>query len=317
MDYKYKPLSLDAIKTYSLKNRHSKVKTSDFARQIPSCPSLNNFLDCLPDILAGREFKAVVQAIVRAHQSSRPVVWGMGAHVIKCGLSPLLIQLMERGIVSALALNGAGIIHDFELALSGQTSEEVAEQIQAGQFGMARETGEELNQAINRGVAKGLGLGQAVGSYLQQAAPPYLDCSLAAAAYRLKIPLAVHVAIGTDIIHLHPQADGAALGKGSHLDFRLLAAVVAELEGGGVFINAGSAVIIPEVFLKAVTLVRNLGYSLQDFTTVNLDFISHYRPLQNVVKRPTAQGGKGINLVGHHELLIPLIIAAILAEVQV
>ncbi len=311
----YKPLSLDGVKTYPLSSRCSKVTTKHLARPFPASPSLNDFLACLPDILAARDFKAVVQAIVQAHRTSRPVIWAMGAHVIKCGLSPLLIQLMERGIISALAMNGAGIIHDFELAQAGQTSEEVGEQLEEGRFGMARETGEGVNQAINQGVARGLGLGAAMGEYLQKTAPPYLDYSLAAAAYRLKIPLTVHVAMGTDITHLHPQADGAAIGKGSHHDFRLLAGIVAQMEGGGVFINAGSAVIMPEVFLKTVTLVRNLGSPLKNFTTVNLDFKSHYRPLQNVVKRPTAQGGKGFNLIGHHELLIPLLLAAVLEAV--
>lgn len=312
----YKPISLDKIKTYPLNSRHSKVKTSNFASPIPPSPRFKDFMDCLPDILAVQGFKTVVQAIAKARQASRPVIWAMGAHVIKCGLSPLLIQLMERKIISAIALNGAGIIHDFELAYFGQTSEEVGEQLQCGQFGMAQETGEGVNTAINQGVAKGLGLGEAVGEYLNKVAPPYLEYSIVANAYRLEIPLTVHVAIGTDITHLHPQADGAAIGKASHLDFRLLSSAVADLEGGGVFVNAGSAVIMPEVFLKAVTLVRNLGYILNDFTTVNLDFISHYRPMQNIVKRPTAQGGKGVYLIGHHELLIPLIVAAVLNEVD-
>ncbi len=313
---KYKPLSLEGIKTYSLSSRPSKVKTAHFARPIPPDPTFQDVLGSLPDILAARDFKAVVNFIARARKKSKPVIWAMGAHVIKCGLNPLLIQLMERGIISALALNGAGIIHDFELAHAGQTSEDVSRQLQEGRFGMARETGEGVNQAINQGVAKGLGLGASVGEYLRQTAPPYLDYSLVAAAHRLGIPLTVHVAVGTDITHLHPQADGAAIGRGSHLDFRILAGVVACMEGGGVFVNAGSAVILPEVFLKAITLARNKGYKLEEFSTVNLDFIAHYRPMQNVVKRPTAKGGRGINLIGHHELLIPLIVAAVLAEVD-
>ncbi|MBI5787861.1 MAG: hypothetical protein HZA78_03270 [Candidatus Schekmanbacteria bacterium] len=313
---KYKPIPLDGIKTYPLKSRTSKVGVAAFARPVPNGPSFTDFLDCLPKILAGENFAHAVQSIVKAHSSAKPVIWAMGAHVIKCGLSPIIIQLMEKGIISAVALNGAGIIHDFELACIGQTSEDVEVQLQEGRFGMAQETGELLNQAINQGVAEGLGLGAAVGKYLQKTAPPYIEYSLVAAAYRLDLPLTVHVALGTDIIHIHPQANGAAIGQGSHLDFRLLSGVIADLEGGGVFINAGSAVVMPEVFLKAVTLIRNLGQPLNHFTTINLDFMSHYRPMQNIVKRPTGQGGKGYSFIGHHELLIPLLAAAVLKELE-
>ena len=312
----YRPLSLTGIKTYSLKERPSKVKLGDLAKPLPENPTLQQFFACLPDILAARQIKELARAVVKARRRERAVIWAMGAHVIKCGLSPLLIQLMEKGIISALAMNGAGIIHDFELAYAGRTSEDVPAQLREGRFGMARETGEQINEAIRRGAAKGLGMGAALGEYLLQTSPPHLDYSLAAQARRRKIPLTVHVAIGTDITHLHPQVDAAAIGESSHLDFRLLAAVAARMQGGGVFINAGSAVIMPEVFLKALTLVRNLGFPLTDFSTANLDFKSHYRPLQNVVRRPTGQGGRGFNLIGHHELLIPLLVGAILQEVQ-
>jgi hypothetical protein len=237
----------------------------------------------------------------------------MGAHVIKCGLSPIIIDLMERGIVSAVALNGAGIIHDFELAYTGQTSEDVAEAIATGEFGMGRETGQFLNEAINQGAKEGLGIGEAVGKSLAASAPQYLRYSIVAAGYRLGIPVTVHVAIGTDIIHTHPSANGAALGAGTHQDFKRFIGIIAQLEGG-VYFNIGSAVILPEVFLKAVSAARNLGYTLKDFTTVNMDFIRHYRPTQNVVTRPPADGGEGYTLIGHHELLLPLLAAAVIEK---
>jgi deoxyhypusine synthase len=313
-EYPYKPLEIEELHTYPLAERKSKVTTTDFASPPKPGQSFSRFLTSLPNILAAKDFKAVVSAIARAQHKAKPVILGMGAHVIKCGLNPIIIELLERRIVSALALNGAGIIHDFELALAGQTSEEVEVELQQGRFGMARETGELINQAINHGVAGGLGLGQAVGEKLEELDPPYKSQSLLANAYRLNIPVTVHVALGTDIVHIHPQAAGASIGQGSLRDFRLLAAIIAALEGGGVFLNIGSAVIIPEVFLKAVSLIRNLGYTLEDFVTVNMDFIRHYRPTQNVVTRPTAKAGRGYTLIGHHELMLPLLAAAILEE---
>lgn len=311
-EYPYKPLEIKGIHAYSLKDRKSKVAVSDFASPPKANQSFSQFLDSLPNILAASDFKAVVSAIIKAHAKGKPVIWGMGAHVIKCGLNPVIIELMNQGIISAVALNGAGIIHDFELALIGRTSEEVEAELSQGRFGMAKETGELINQAINNGVAEGLGLGQAVGKGLVELGPPYMEKSLLATAYHLGIPLSVHVALGTDIIHLHPQADGAKIGQGSHQDFRLLSTAVSQLDGGGVFLNIGSAVIIPEVFLKAVSLVRNLGHTLADFVTVNMDFIRHYRPSQNVVNRPTATGGSGYNLIGHHEIMLPLLATAIM-----
>jgi hypothetical protein len=263
----------------------------------------------LPDILAGSDFKAVVGAIREAHASGAGILWGFGAHVVKTGLSPVLIDLMERGFVSALATNGAGVIHDFEIALAGATSEDVDEALGPGRFGMAEETGTLLNRAINEGVARGLGIGQAVGLALTERGVPYAHLSLAATAHRLDIPLTVHVGIGTDIIHMHPSASGASLGEGSLRDFRYFASNVARLERG-VYLNCGSAVILPEVFLKAVALARNRGLALAGLTTVNLDFVRLYRPQTNVVHRPTQGTGRGYNLVGHHELLIPLLAAA-------
>ena len=246
-----------------------------------------------------------------AHARERAIVWGIGAHVVKVGLSPLLIQLMDAGYVSGLALNGAGIIHDFELAMVGQTSEEVADGLGEGKFGMAEETGTRLNDAIRSGAEGGIGLGESVGAMLESENPPHKEISLLWNAYRLAIPVTVHVAVGTDIIHMHPRASGAAIGQTSLHDFKLFAGVVRDLNDGGVYLNVGSAVLLPEVFLKAVSVVRNLGHPLTDFSTANFDFIRHYRPRVNVVQRPVTGSGKGFELVGHHELMLPLLAAAL------
>ena len=267
-------------------------------------------VDSLPGLLAAADFKAVVRAIVEAKRAEAGVVWGLGAHVIKTGLGPVLIDLMERGFVSAIATNGATIIHDFEVALAGATSEDVDEALGPGRFGMADETGRLLNGAINDGVGAGLGIGQAVTAFVAAKQPQYAKQSVLAAAARLRIPVTVHVAIGTDIIHMHPAASGAALGEGSLRDFRYFVSNVARLERG-VYLNCGSAVVLPEVFLKAVALARNRGVALAGLTTVNLDFIRSYRPQTNVVARPTAGTGRGYSLVGHHELMIPLLAAAL------
>ena len=275
---------------------------------------MRDFLGSLPRTLAAADLREIVQRIAAAVRAQRPVVLGMGAHPLKVGLSPLIIDLLERGILSAVAMNGAGIIHDFELAYHGETSEDVAEALGDGSFGMARETGEFLNSAIRAGVAQiGVGLGRAVGEQIRAADLPHAHLSVLATCARLEVPACVHVAVGTDIIHMHPQADGAAIGEGSLRDFHLLTAVVAQLEGG-VFINLGSAVIIPEVFLKAISLARNLGHTVNAFTTVDLDFARHYRPAMNIVSRPTQQGGRGFHLTGHHEILFPLLCAAVIEE---
>lgn len=309
------PIDLSKLKTYPLNRRHSKVRVSDFSTPWQPGGSLKRFLQTLPDILAVKTLRAVAQAIARAHRRGRPVIVGMGAHVTKVGLNPVLVHLMERGIVTAVAMNGAVIIHDFELALMGHTSEEVDAEIDSGRFGMAEETGRMLNEAIVRGAKEGQGLGEAVGHYINRCKGqfPNRQTSLLATGARLGIPVTVHVALGTDIIHMHPTADGAAIGAASLLDFRKLAAVVAGMEGG-VYLNLGSAVILPEVFLKAVTLGRNLGHALEDITTVNMDFLSHYRPLTNVVRRPTQKGGRGYALTGHHEIMVPLLAAAVLED---
>ena len=310
MKFRYEDFDLSGIRTYPLASRKSKANAADFATAYRPGGGMRSFLDSLPRILAAADFKAVVAAIRAARENDRGIIWGFGAHVIKTGLGPILVDLMERGFVSALATNGAGIIHDFELALSGGTSEDVDEALGPGRFGMAQETGELLNAAINDGVAKGLGLGQSVAARLGELKPAHERLSVIAAAERLKIPVTVHVAIGTDIIHMHARASGAALGDGSLRDFRYFVSNVARLKGG-VYLNCGSAVVLPEVFLKAVAIARNQGTSLDELTTVNLDFARLYRPQTNVVSRPVAGIGKGYSLTGHHEIMIPLLAAAL------
>jgi len=309
MKFTYDAFDLTGVRTYPLASRTSKARAADFARPHVPGDGIAGWVARLPKILAAADFVAVVDALVAARAARAGIVWGLGAHVIKTGLSPVLIDLMERGFVSALATNGAGVIHDFELALGGETSEDVGESLGPGRFGMAEETGRLLNEAINRGVAAGLGIGQAVGAYLRDAAPPHAALSVAAAAARLDIPLTVHVAVGTDITHMHPAASGAAIGEGSLRDFRYFASNVARLERG-VYLNCGSAVVLPEVFLKAVALARNRGVTFSGLTTVNLDFVRLYRPETNVVTRPVEGSARGYSLVGHHEILIPLLAAA-------
>jgi hypothetical protein len=308
---KWTPISLDEVKSYPLKKRPSKVKVDDFGDAWQPGGSMNRWLESLPKILAGNDFTEIVDRFVRAAASGKTIILAMGAHAIKVGLNPIILDLMNRRILSSIAMNGAGIIHDAEVAMVGCTSEDVSEQIGTGKFGMAEETGKLLNAAISEGAKQGLGIGRSVGAMLIRENFPYNRYSLLARAFELDIPVTVHVAIGTDIIHFHPNADGASIGKASHLDFRIFARLVSTLEEG-VFINLGSAVILPEVFLKALTLVRNLGYQARDFTTVNMDFIRHYRPMTNVVHRPTLDGGKGYNLVGHHEIMFPLLAAAVI-----
>lgn len=307
----YEEFDLSDVRTYPLRSRASKVTLAQFATPYKKGAGLDGLLKSLPALLAAGDFKAVVQALLAARQGQRAIIWGLGAHVLKTGLSPVIVDLMERGFVSAIATNGAGIIHDFEIALSGATSEDVDATLGTGTFGMAEETGTQLNQAIIDGAAVGLGLGQSVGRFLIDRGAPFAQISLAAAAHRLGIPITAHVAVGTDIIHMHPRASGAAIGEASLRDFKYFTSSVARLEQG-VFLNCGSAVILPEVFLKAVAVARNAGRSLEGLTTVNLDFLRHYRPLTNVVARPTAGTGKGYSLTGHHELMLPLLAAALI-----
>uniref|UniRef100_UPI0025FE179A hypothetical protein n=1 Tax=Thermosulfurimonas sp. TaxID=2080236 RepID=UPI0025FE179A len=291
MPRRIEPLDFGGLRTYSLRDRPSKVSLEKLGKPFPAGASFREFLASLPRELAARDLLDLAEDIVRARKKGRPFIFAFGAHVIKVGVSPFLVALMERGIITALATNGAAMVHDAELAMVGNTSEDVAKALSDGSFGAARETGELLNQAARLG-AEGMGLGRALGKLLAEGDFPYKDRSLFARAYLLGIPVTVHVALGTDIVHIHPSADGAAIGQATFLDFRLLARLISDLEGG-VFLLAGSAVILPEVFLKALSAVRNLGYRVEHFVTANLDFIRHYRPLTNVVHRPTLSGGKG------------------------
>lgn len=309
--FPYDEFDLSGVNTYPLASRQSKTRVEDFAKPVERGGSFGAWFDALPALLGGRDVRRVVDALSAAHARQAGIIWGIGAHVIKTGVSPVLIDLMRRGYVSALAMNGAGIIHDFEVALSGATSEDVDEALGPGRFGMADETGRILNRIIREAAGREEGLGQAVGAWLAREQPPHGARSLAVAAHQLRIPLTVHVAMGTDIIHMHPDASGAATGDVSLRDFRYFTSSVARLEGG-VYLNCGSAVVLPEVFLKAVALARNRGVPLDRLTTVNIDFLRMYRPHTNVVTRPVAgSSGTGISLVGHHEILIPLIAAAL------
>ena len=303
------PIDPARVRTIPLATRPSKVMSAALGAPVRSGLTVRRFLAGLPDILAARELRAAADAIAAAVRRGRPVVLGMGAHPIKVGLGPVICDLMARGRLAAVAMNGACLVHDFELAWGGRTSEDVGPGLDRGLFGMARETGEFLNRATHDGVAAGLGLGRAVGDAILKARLPHRKTSILATAARLGVPATVHVAIGTDIIHMHPSADGAAIGEGSLRDFRLLAGVVGGLEGG-VYLNLGSAVVLPEVFVKALNLARNTGRRVRRLTTVDMDFNRHYRPGVNVVARPTAAGGRGIQLTGHHEIMFPLLWAA-------
>jgi hypothetical protein len=317
--YKDQPLSFDALKTVPIEARGGKVRVEDFAATYRKGTGLAGWMESLPAILAGDSFRRVVEALRRARDAKRAILWGMGGHVVKCGLGDVLLDLMRRGWVSAFIMNGAASIHDFEIAIAGQTSEDVEAVLPDGRFGAAEETGREMNLAIVEGCREGLGMGEALGKRLEAIArPEFAAHSIVAGAYRASIPVTVHVAVGTDTPHTHPAADGAAIGEATHRDFRLLCSLVRGLDQagdrGGVYLNVGSAVVLPEVFLKAVSVVRNLGHSLAGFTTVNFDFIQHYRPKLNVVERPHARsGGRGYAITGHHELMLPLL-AAVLIE---
>jgi len=309
----FRPLDFSKVSTYPSRTRLSKVQQSLLGKKVHKGLRLRSFIQGLPDILAAQNLKEIARKIAWVHRRNKTVLLALGAHPIKVGLSPLIIDFMERGIVSAVAMNGAGIIHDFELAFMGKTSEDVAASLQDGSFGMAQETGAFLNRAIREGYERQQGIGAAVGEAILKARLPHRRLSILAAGAKLGIPVTVHVAVGTDIIHMHPNVDGKALGEGSLRDFRTLTSAVASL-GQGVFLNFGSAVILPEVFLKALSLARNLGHPVRNLTTANLDFIAHYRPLTNVVHRPTLESGKGYHLTGHLEIMVPLLFAAVLEE---
>ena len=289
------------------------MTTDDFAS--PATPEvIGDFVERLPNILAARDLRELASLVRDARQGNRAIILGIGGHVIKTGLAPVLIDLMKRGFVTAVAMNGSAMIHDFEIALVGATSEDVDTTLGSGGFGMAEETGRIINEAVNLGAQDNIGMGEAIGRQLQSMKPAHADKSLLCAAYEARVPVTVHVAIGTDIVHIHPSADGASIGQTSLQDFRLLCSLVRELDGGGVYLNLGSAVVLPEVFLKTVTVVRNLGFSLQNFCTANFDFIQQYRPLTNVVRRPVSGTGRGFSFIGHHELMIPLLASLIVRE---
>ena len=313
---KFKPLSLNNVKTYPLKKRKSKVSVKDFGSSWKAGNSMDLWFESLPNILAANDLRKLVNRLVAAVNGKKTIILAMGAHTIKIGLSQIILDLMERGIITGIDMNGAGIIHDLEVAMVGATSEDVDNEISNGTFGMAEETGEFLNNAIRQGAKEGSGLGYSIGSSILKASFPFSQFSLLARAARMNIPCTVHVALGTDIIHFHPGVDGAAIGKTSHLDFRIFASLVSHLDGG-VYINLGSAVILPEVFLKALTLVRNLGFTVKKFTTVDMDFIRHYRTMTNVVKRPTMEGGEGFSLTGHNEIMFPMIAAALIEKLEI
>jgi hypothetical protein len=301
------PLDFDQLRTVGLQSRGGKVKTADFAFAYERGAGVRGLIESLPRVLAANSFRAVVDAISEARRRGRAIVWGLGGHVIKCGLAPVLIDLMRRGYATAFAMNGSAAIHDFEIALAGHTSEDVEAVLPDGRFGVAEETGREMNRAISGGVSENLGMGEALGRWLELCAnPKHGESSLVLQAYRKRTPVTVHVAIGTDT---------AAIGAASHRDFRLFAAIAADLDSGGVYLNVGSAVVMPEVFLKAIAAVRNLGHPLSGFTTANFDFVQHYRPRVNVVERPHAHStGNGYAITGHHELMIPLLAAALIEK---
>jgi hypothetical protein len=311
----FKPISLGGLRTSRLDTRKSKVSLELIGQAWEKGRTLSEFLERLPSILGAADLREVVGRICKARGQNRPVLLGMGAHPIKVGLGPIIVDLMERGVFSGVAMNGAGIIHDAEMTLVGRTSEDVDAALADGSFGMSSETADFLNTAVAQGRRANLGLGVAVGEALLREDVPHVEQSILVAGVRLGVPVTVHVALGTDIIHIHPSVDPAATGSATHLDFRIFSGLVAALEGG-VYVNLGSAVLMPEIFLKALTLVRNLGHKVRNFTTVNMDFHRHYRPRVNVVERPTLRGGKGFELVGHHEIMLPLLAAAVIESLD-
>jgi len=317
-EYSTKPLDLSGVSTYPLHERKSKVHTAMFGKPMDGSENVLGFISKLPHILAGDGLRALIRAILYARSSNKPIIWGLGAHVVKVGLGPVINDLMQAGLVTGIAMNGSAAIHDFEVALAGATSEDVEEQVSGGRFGMARETAEYMNEAIDRASSGEVGMGEGLGHFICRSTVDfrYRSMSVLAEAYSRKVPVTVHVALGTDIIHAHPQASGKNLGKVSYHDFRLFCSMARELDGGGVYLNVGSAVVLPEVFLKAIAVVRNLGNRLEEFTTANLDFIQHYRPTQNVLKRPTQNSGQAIALTGHHEIMVPLLAASLKASLE-
>lgn len=315
---KYRPADLSGVKTYPIAERKNKVSIeNDFAGDIRAGMSVSALLASLPRQLGAEALTGVIDAVAAAREKGKPVVLAMGAHVIKCGLQPVLKRLIEADVITAIALNGAGSVHDYEISLIGATSEDVGAVLHCGTFGMAEETGRDINRALKKGVSEGLGYGESVGRFIIGNNNPHREYSLMAACIEKEIPVTVHVAVGTDIIHQHPEADGGVIGQASFTDFRILTSVVSELGDGGVYLNIGSAVLLPEVFLKALSIAQNLGRHVDHFTTANFDMQQHYRPLQNVVKRPTSGKSQGYTVTGHHEIMLPLLAAGILDRLNV
>lgn len=309
-------INLDKLKTYPLSKRKCKVKREDFAKPPLKGASFSDFYDSLPNILAAPDFKSIVEAICSAHDNKKPVIFMMGAHVIKCGLNPVIIELMKKKVITAISLNGAGAIHDFEIALIGRTSEDVPDALEDGSFGMAKETALYINGALEEAVEKDIGAGRAIGEVINDEKLSFRNQSLLYNAVKEDVLLTLHIAIGTDIIHQHPSFNAGAAGEASMRDFRSLIEEVSRLGDGGVVLNIGSSVILPEVFLKAINVARNLGYKVKDFTTCNFDMTYHYRPYQNVVTRPVKSGGKGYNIIGHHEIMLPLLGQAVIEKMR-
>lgn len=316
MPKKAKPVDLKRVTTYPIRSRVSKLDQSLLARLPSPDKPLAEFFRTWPKLLKAKEFLRIAERMAHAHRTDRAVVWMMGAHPIKCGLSPLIVDLIKRKVITCVAMNGAAAIHDFELAFFGHTSEDVERGLEDGSFGMAQETGEGMNNIINEGVRRGYGIGEALGQSILRRGAKFQELSILCQSFKDNVPVTVHIALGTDIIHQHPNVDGVALGKGGILDFRILAGQLPGLNDGGVVINCGSAVIMPEVFLKALTIARNLGNTVKDFTAVNLDMIEHYRPMANVLTRPTSLGGEAYSILGHHEIMLPLLYSAILTQLK-
>ncbi len=314
---KITPADLSAVTTYPIKNRKNKVSVSDgFAGDIFREMSVKSLLDAIPNQLGGKDFNALIDSVVSARNKGKPVIAAIGGHVIKCGLQPVLGKLIREDIITGVAMNGSATIHDYEISLIGATSEDVGAMLHSGTFGMAEETGRDINLALKTGVTEGLGYGESLGRFIFESPNPYKSFSLLSTCYEKSIPATVHVAVGTDIIHQHPECDGSVIGKASFTDFRIFVSLVSELGDGGVFLNIGSAVIMPEVFLKALSIARNIGGRLVNFTTANFDMTQHYRPMQNVVKRPTLDNSSGFAITGHHEIMIPLLAAGILDRIR-
>lgn len=315
MRKEYQPLDFSSVSTYSIKSRDNKVNITDhFAGEVTAGLSFREFTSRLPHLLGAENLQVIAKLIVAAYHKDKPVILAIGGHVIKCGLQPVIRGLIEAGVISAVAMNGSAAIHDFEVSLVGATSEDVGAALHGGDFGFSAETGQGMNLALAQARVRGVGFGQAIGEHILTAGHSHTDSSLLACCVKNKIPATVHVAIGTDIIHQHPQADGGVIGEMSYRDFKLLASIITDLGNGGVWLNVGSAVILPEVFLKALSVVQNLGYHVDNFSTANFDMIQHYRPLQNVVKRPTSGNGRGFTITGHHEINISFLAAMIHEE---